>query len=219
MQRFFDILFSSIAILLLSPLLLIVMMILLCTGEHEIFYLQERIGKNGKTFGVIKFATMLKNSPNIGSGTITTRNDPRVLPFGKILRKTKINELPQLFNIFIGNMSVIGPRPLVKEGFDAYSAGVKEIIGKVTPGLSGIGSVVFRDEEKYFNNPEIDAKVFYTNVIQPYKGALEVWYVKNRSISLYFKLIILTVISVLKSDSVLYKKWLKDLPEKPAELY
>lgn len=219
MQRFFDILFSGLAILVLSPLLIVVMLILLCTGEHEIFYLQERIGKGGEKFGVIKFATMLKNSPNMGSGTITTRNDPRVLPFGKFLRKTKINELPQLFNIFIGNMSVIGPRPLVQEGYDAYSAEVQQEIAKVTPGLSGIGSVVFRDEEKYFQNPELDVKAFYRDVIQPYKGQLEVWYVKHRNIKTYFQLIILTVVCVLKSDSKLHIKWLKDLPERPKELY
>lgn len=219
MQRLFDILFSTIAIICFSPFLIIIMLILLCTGEHEIFYLQKRIGKNGKEFGVIKFATMLKDSPNIGTGTITTRNDPRVLPFGSFLRKTKLNELPQLFNIFIGNMSVIGPRPLVKKGYDNYSEEVKSYINKVTPGLSGIGSIVFRDEEKYFNDPSINAAEFYKNNIQPYKGLLEIWYVKHKSIILYFKLIILTVVCVLNSNSTLYLKWLKDLPERPKELY
>lgn len=219
MQRLFDILFSFIAIVVFSPLLLMIMLILLCTGEHEIFYLQTRVGRNGKEFGVIKFATMLKDSPNIGTGTITTRNDPRVLPVGKILRKTKLNELPQLFNIFIGNMSVIGPRPLVKKGYDRYSDEVKNHINKVTPGLSGIGSIVFRDEEKYFNDPSINPDEFYTKYITPYKGQLEIWYVKHKSILLYFKLIILTVVCVLKSDSTLYLKWLKDLPVRPKELY
>ena len=116
MKRFFDIVLSGLAILCLSPLLIPVVIILKLTGEHYIFYTQERIGLGGKPFGLLKFATMLKNSPNMGAGDITTHNDPRVLPFGRILRKTKINELPQLFNIFLGDMSIIGPRPLTEIG-------------------------------------------------------------------------------------------------------
>ena len=111
-QRLFDILFSGIAILVLCPLLLLIILILSATGEREIFYKQNRVGKNRISFELFKFATMQKNSENKGAGTVTLKNDFRVLPFGKFLRKTKLNELPQLFNIFIGQMSVIGPRPL-----------------------------------------------------------------------------------------------------------
>ncbi len=96
LQRFFDILFSSVALLLLSPLLIVVMIILKFTGEGEIFYVQPRVGEGGKIFNLLKFATMLKDSPNMGTQTVTIKDDPRVLPFGKFLRKTKINELPQL---------------------------------------------------------------------------------------------------------------------------
>ena len=112
MQRFFDMLLSGLALLVLAPLLLVIAMLLRLTGEGEIFFLQERVGKAGKPFKLIKFATMLKNSPNIGTGTVTMKDDPRVLPMGKFLRKTKINEIPQLFNIFLGDMSIVGPRPL-----------------------------------------------------------------------------------------------------------
>ena len=101
MERFFDIILSGLALLVLSPIFIIVIFILKLTGEGEIFFLQERIGKDGKLFKLYKFATMLKDSPNIGTGTITTKDDPRVLPVGKFLRKTKINELPQLLNIFL----------------------------------------------------------------------------------------------------------------------
>ena len=146
-KRFFDILIAIFALICLSWVFIICMIILLCTGEHYIFYCQNRIGKNGKPFKIIKFATMLFNSPNMAGGTITRRNDPRVLPFGKFLRKTKINELPQLFNILSGEMSIIGPRPLTPKLFAYYSEDVQEGIGKMTPGLSGIGSVIFRDEE------------------------------------------------------------------------
>ena len=121
MDRFFDILFSGVALLLLSPLTVPVVITLRLTGEGNIFFLQERIGKGGKNFKLFKFVTMLKNSPNIGTGTVTMRGDPRVLPVGTFLRKTKINELPQLLNIFFGDMSVIGPRPLTTQTFGAYS--------------------------------------------------------------------------------------------------
>ena len=117
MERFFDIFFSGLALLVLSPLFIILILILRFSGEGEIFFLQERIGKDNKPFMLFKFATMLKNSPHIGTGTITVKNDPRVLPIGKFLRKSKINELPQLINIFKGDMSSIGPRPLTLKAF------------------------------------------------------------------------------------------------------
>ena len=144
MDRFFDVLFSAMALLLLSPLLVPIVITLRLTGEGEVFFLQERIGKGGKNFKLFKFATMLKNSPNIGTGTVTMRGDPRVLPVGSFLRKTKINELPQLLNIFFGDMSVIGPRPLTTQTFGAYSESTQGLITQVRPGLSGVGSIIFR---------------------------------------------------------------------------
>ena len=174
MERFFDILFSGAALLTLSPILIPILIILKLTGEGEIFFLQERVGIRGRKFKLFKFATMLKNSPNIGTGTVTLKGDPRVLPVGRFLRKTKINELPQLLNIFLGDMSVIGPRPLTVETFEAYSNNTQNLIKQVRPGLSGIGSIIFRNEEEIMHgaNASID---FYTNVIAPYKGELEEW--------------------------------------------
>ena len=119
MQRLLDILLSGIAILILSPLFLLIILILSITGEREIFFKQDRIGINKTNFGLLKFVTMLKNSENTGAGTVTLKNDYRVLPFGKFLRKTKLNELPQLFNILKGDMSVIGPRPLHQKQRDS----------------------------------------------------------------------------------------------------
>ena len=92
---------------------------------------------------------MLKNSPSIGAGEITLKNDPRVLPFGRFLRKTKINELPQLFNILLGHISLVGPRPMVPNTFLKYSPKAQSELQKVRPGLTGIGSIIFRDEEKF----------------------------------------------------------------------
>lgn len=217
MQRFFDILFSSIAILFFSPLLLPIALLLKMTGEGEIFYLQKRVGKGGKSFKLYKFATMLKDSPMIGNGTITVKNDPRILPVGKFLRKTKINELPQLLNVFLGDMSVIGPRPLTRQTFSAYKEETQSIIGKVRPGLSGIGSIVFRAEEDMLSgkNSSLD---FYNNSIAPYKGELEVWYVHNNTLINYFKAIIVTLIVVIFPKSPVTWKIFRDIPLPPEEL-
>ena len=113
LKRIIDILIATIALILLSPLLIPSIFILWFTGEHEVFYFQKRVGYKNRLFNIWKFATMMKNSPNIGTGEITLRNDPRVTKFGRLLRITKINELPQIFNVFTGDMSIVGPRPLM----------------------------------------------------------------------------------------------------------
>ena len=218
MQRVFDILFSGLALIVLSPFLIAIMIILKLTGEHEIFYIQKRVGKDGKMFGLLKFATMLKNSPNIGNGTITVHDDPRVLPFGKFLRKTKLNELPQLINVLKGDMSIIGPRPMIESTFLSYSENVQKNIKKVRPGLSGIGSIIFRDEETIMTNIKTAREEFYKNHILPYKGELEVWYVQNKSIYIYFILIFLTILIILYPKNESYKYVLSGLPKKPKSL-
>ena len=157
---------------------------------------------------------MLKNSESIGTGTTTIKNDPRVLPFGKFLRKTKINELPQLLNVFFGDMSVIGPRPQADRCFNAFTDSAKKEIIKVRPGLSGIGSIIFRSEDEIMNMQE-NAIDFYDNQIAPYKGELEMWYVKNRSILNYFKLIFLTIWVIICPASKLTWKIFYNLPKSP----
>ena len=209
MQRIFDILFSSSAILVLSPLLVFIIFILKFTGEGEIFFRQARVGKDRVSFGLLKFATMLKASEGMGAGTVTLKDDFRVLPFGKFLRKTKLNELPQLINIFLGDMSVIGPRPLHKKQFSFYSLEDQKIIASTMPGLSGVGSIIFRDEEKILQNSS-DPDATYKETITPKKAALEKWYVKNKSIGLYFKLIFLTVIAVA-SPNIDMRRFFKGL--------
>ena len=217
MDRFFDILFSGIALLLLSPLLVTIVIILRLTGEGEVFFLQERIGEGGGKFKLFKFATMLKNSPNIGTGTVTVREDPRVLKVGKFLRKTKINELPQLLNILLGDMSVIGPRPLTIQTFGAYSESTQGLITQTRPGLSGVGSIVFRGEEDLMHGATASVD-FYANVIAPYKGALEEWFVSNKSLYIYFLAIFVTVWAVLIPRTKIAWRVFKDLPAPPEEL-
>ena len=214
MVRVFDIFFSGLALILLLPFLLIISLLLKLTGEGKIFFLQDRVGKNREMFKLFKFVTMLKDSSSMGTGTVTIENDPRVLPVGKFLRKTKINELPQLFNVLIGHMSLVGPRPQALKCFDAFSIESQNIIVKVKPGLSGIGPIVFRGEESVLkgNNGTID---FYENVIGPYKGEVEAWYVGKQDLITYFSLIMLTIWVVLFPKSDLVWRFFKDLPSPP----
>jgi len=215
--RFFDVVLSGLALIVLSPLLIPIVLFLKFSGDGEIFFLQERVGKNRKMFKLFKFATMLKDSPSMGTGTVTMKNDPRVLPAGKFLRKTKINELPQLLNVFIGDMSLVGPRPQAPRCFDAFPVESQDIIVQVKPGLSGIGPIVFRGEEDILegHSGTLD---FYDNVIGPYKGDVEAWYVGKQSLIVYFSIILLTVWVVLFSKSDVIWKIFKDLPVPPEEL-
>lgn len=217
MQRLLDILFSSIALIMLTPLFLLTALILKLTGEGEVFFLQDRVGKNGKLFKLYKFATMLKNSPSIGSGTVTLKGDPRVLPVGKFLRKTKINELPQLINILIGDMSVVGPRPQAQRCFNAFPKEFQEIIVQVKPGLSGIGPIVFRAEEDILADHAASVD-FYDSVIAPYKGEVESWYVSNQNLFTYFAVIGVTVWVVLFPTSSAAWRVFKKLPVPPESL-
>ena len=214
-KRFFDLLLAFIALVLTSWLLIPCMLILWCTGEHYIWYLQKRIGYKNRYFNIIKFATMLLASPSMGTGSLTTRNDPRVLPFGKFLRKTKINELPQIFNVFNGTMSLVGPRPQMEVDFYRFPKEVQEHIYDVMPGITGIGSVIFRDEEYYMSRPGVDPIAFYTEKIAPYKGEVELWYQKQKSLWVDFKIIFLTAWVIVFSKSDLTYKIFKDLPAKP----
>ena len=215
--RFFDILFSLLALLFLLPLFAPITLILRFTGEKEIFYRQERVGQFGSTFNLLKFATMLKESPTIGAGEITLKNDPRVLPFGRFLRKTKINELPQLINILFGQISIVGPRPMVPNTFLKYSPKAQLELKKVRPGLTGIGSIIFRDEEKFLEG-KADPRKFYDQHIIPYKNDLELWYIKNESITTYFKIIFVTAWVIMFSRSKIYEKLFSQLPKLPPSL-
>lgn len=211
MIRILDLLISTLALMILAPILLPIVVILRLTGEGEVLYVQQRVGFAERHFGLYKFATMLKNSPNMGTGTITLRHDPRVLPVGRLLRKTKVNELPQLLNVLCGSMSLIGPRPLTDNHFKHYSKSSREAISSVKPGLSGVGSIIFRDEERLLSSKK-DPSEYYKTEIAPYKAALEAWYVENRSLRLYVICVFLTAWVVLFPSSQLAYSVLKELP-------
>lgn len=211
-KRLIDIIIAGLALIILSPILVISIIILLFTGEHEIFYYQKRVGYKNKIFYIWKFATMAKDSPNIGTGHFTLRNDPRVTTFGKILRITKINELPQIINVFTGAMSIVGPRPLMEAGFKLYPEEIQNKIYNAKPGITGIGSLIFRDEEKLIS-AAIDPVAMYTKNAS-YKGALEMWYQKNTSLRTDFMIIFLTAWSILFPKTNVQNRVFKDLPTK-----
>jgi lipopolysaccharide/colanic/teichoic acid biosynthesis glycosyltransferase len=213
-KRLIDIFLSSLALIILSPFLMPICIILLFTGENYVFYFQERIGYKNKPFLIYKFATMLKNSPNMGTGLHTKKSDSRVLPFGHFLRKSKINELPQLLNILFGSMSIVGPRPLVDKTFEPYSQFVKKNIYNVKPGLTGIGSIIFRDEEELLSKTNIPLEIFYKNEISPYKGELEIWYQNNVSLYTDIMIIIITACTLFFPNNNLVYKLFKDLPKR-----
>ncbi len=212
-KRLFDIVFSLVALIILLPFFIPIIILLLLTGEHEVFYKQDRVGYKNKIFGILKFATMLKNSPNMGSKDLTTRNDPRVTSVGRFLRKTKLNELPQMINILTGDMSFVGPRPLMKSGFDRYSADLKEKVYNVRPGLTGIGSIVFRDEELVITQSNLSPEECYRDVILPHKGALELWYQQHQNFYTDFMLLFLTAWYVVFPQSKLVLKIFPSLPK------
>ncbi|MEL6864221.1 MAG: sugar transferase, partial [Bacteroidota bacterium] len=189
--------------------------------EGEVFYFQKRVGFKNQLFDIWKFATMLKNSPNMAGGLITLKKDPRLTPMGGFLRKTKINELPQIINVLKGDMSFVGPRPVMKKSFDQYPKDVQKVIYNVKPGITGIGSIIFRDEEDLITREKEkgnDPWEFYKAVIYPYKGEVEKWYQENQSFSTDVAILIMTAWVILFPESKILYKYFPDLPVRPTEM-
>ncbi len=213
-KRILDIIIAVTVLVICLPFLIPIMILLKLTGEGEVFYLQDRVGTDNKLFAIWKFATMLKNSPNLGTGDVTVKNDSRVLPMGKFLRKSKINELPQIINVLNGSMSLVGARPLMPQSFHQYTDEVKSVIYQTPPGITGIGSLVFRDEEMIIDQSGMDPRYFYENFILPYKGNLEIWYQQNKSLVLDLKILFLTAWLILFPKSDIVRKTFKGLPSR-----
>jgi lipopolysaccharide/colanic/teichoic acid biosynthesis glycosyltransferase len=214
MKRIFDILFSILLIIVLSPFLIIISIILLLSNEHEILYLQDRVGYLNCNFKIIKFATMLKNSPNIGTGSITLKNDPRVFKIGKFLRKSKLNELPQLFNVLKGDMSLVGPRPQMKVDLDKFPVEMKDIIYRAKPGITSLASIFYRDEESIISKFPGDKHEFYKKEIAPYKATLDIWYYENLSMILDLKILVTTFWVIFFPNSNILDYLFPNLPKK-----
>jgi lipopolysaccharide/colanic/teichoic acid biosynthesis glycosyltransferase len=207
------------AILILIPFMAPILFLLRVTGDGEVFYYQKRKGKHGREFFLIKLSTMQKDSVNSGMGSITVRDDPRIKFMGHTLRRWKLNELPQVVNILLGDLSVVGPRPLIEEttGYNAYSDDLKFKIFSNRPGLTGIGSIVFRDEEAILSSVD-NPHDFYIRELAPYKADLEQWYFENKSLKVDIGIIICTGIAIILPKSRIHESVFAGLPKVPIKL-
>lgn len=217
MKRIFDFCVALILLVILSPILLPVAIALRFSGENKVFYRQERIGRDNKVFNITKFATMLEDSPNMEGGSYTMTNDPRILPMGHFLRKSKINEIPQLLDILLGKMSFVGPRPQMVKVHSWYPEEYSDVFMGLRPGITGIGSIVFRDEETILLAAE-DYDYCYKNEIIPAKTKLELWYKENRTFVMDVLLMFITAWVILFPKSRILNKLFPTLPKSDSEV-
>ncbi len=193
-KRIFDIVFSFVGILLLSPFLIMIILIIKFTSKGPVFFLQQRVGRDGKPFNIFKFRTMVVDAERLGK-QITVGRDPRITKVGYFLRKFKLDELPQLFNVLIGNMSFVGPRPEVQKYVNMYTEEQKEIL-KVKPGITDYASIEFRNENEILGEVE-DPEEYYINIIMPTKITLNKKYIENNNLFIDIKIILKTIAKCL----------------------
>ena len=189
-KRAFDLIFSTIGILILSPVFLIVAIIIKIDSKGPIYFRQDRVGKNNEVFQIHKFRTMEINSESLGK--LTIGEDKRITNFGRWLRKNKIDELPQLIDVLYGKMSIVGPRPELKEYVDKYPEDIKKKILSVKPGITDYASISMADESLLLASYKSPQEA-YTNNILPKKLGLSTKYVDNNNIFLDLKIIFLTL--------------------------
>lgn len=202
MKRIFDFLVSSFALLLLSPVFLIFSLLVFFQDFKSPFYIANRVGVNGKLFRMVKLRSMVVNADKTGLAS-TSNNDMRITPLGKVIRKYKLDELTQLWNVFIGDMSLVGPRPNVLDDVKLYTNVERELLS-VKPGITDMASIVYSDEGDILSKHD-DADKAYQQLIRPGKGALGHYYVMNRTMAMDVFLIFLTILAIISKQSALSK--------------
>lgn len=195
MKRIFDLFFSFLGILFLLPIYIIIAILIKIDSNGDILYKQERIGKNGIPFYVLKYRTMIPNAFSKGALTVGSR-DPRVTNIGFYLRKYKLDELPQLFNVFLGEMSFVGPRPEVKKYTDLYNAEQKKVLS-VAPGITDYASIKFRNENDLLSESD-DPEKLYIDQIMPEKLNLNLKYINDNNVFKDIKIIFNTFYTIIK---------------------
>lgn len=195
MIRLCDIVFSAVGLLLLSPLFLIVYILIRCESKGGGFYCQQRVGKDGRMFDLYKFRSMRTGSDKKGLITVGG-HDSRITRMGYFIRKYKIDELPQLWNVLKGDMSLVGPRPEVKKYVDLYTEEQRRVLS-VRPGITDYASIEYVDENEILGKAEDPDRV-YVEEIMPAKIKLNMRYIENRNLNEYFKIIGLTFINILR---------------------
>ena len=199
-KRLFDLAVALILIIVFSPFLMLFSLLIWKQDWHSPFYIAPRVGKKGKIFKMIKFRSMIVNADKSGVDS-TSANDSRITPLGNFIRKYKIDELPNFFNIIIGTMSFVGPRPNVKRETDLYTMEEKHLL-TVRPGITDLASIVFSDEGKILEgsiNPDLD----YNQLIRPWKSRLGIFYVNNKSIWIDIQLMLLTAVAIISRQKAL----------------
>lgn len=194
-KRVFDLISSSIGIILLLPFLIVISIIIKITSKGPVIYKQVRVGRNGKNFRIYKFRTMIVGADK-SNQLITVGNDSRVTKFGKILRKFKLDEFPQLFNVLLGTMSIVGPRPEVPKYVDMYSENQKKVL-LLKPGITDYASIEYRDESNILSKSSTP-EVTYINEIMPRKIQLNMIYANKVSLFEDIKIIFMTLIKIFK---------------------
>ncbi len=195
MIRLCDIVFSLFGLLFLSPLFLIVALWIVIDDPGPVFYRQQRVGKDGKDFGLLKFRSMRIGADQMSLITIGDR-DPRVTRAGYYLRKLKIDELPQLWNVLVGDMSLVGPRPEVRRYVDLYTPEQRQVLS-VRPGITDYASIEYIDENRLLAASK-DPDRTYIEQIMPAKIALNMRYINHRTIGEYMRIILLTITKIIR---------------------
>ena len=195
-KRIFDILCSALGVALLSPFFIIFAIWIKVDSAGPIFFVQKRVGKNEKVFGVYKFRTMIVEAESKGL-KITIGNDPRITSSGHFLRRTKLDELAQLFNVLGGTMSLVGPRPEVQEYIDVYPEDIKQKVLSVKPGITDYAAIEFKDENKMLQDSADPSKTYIEKIL-PIKQQYYLKYIEDQSFILDIKLILKTIFIILK---------------------
>ena len=195
MKRFFDFISSFLGLIILSPIIILIMLWIKRDSDGPVFFLQQRVGLNGKLFNIFKFRTMIPDAEQKGL-KVTVGTDPRITKSGHFLRKTKIDELPQLLNVFFGQMSIVGPRPEVPEFMNEYSTEIRSKILSVRPGITDLASIEFTNEAEILAG-SLDPKQKYIDDVMPIKAKFYMNYVDNNNFISDLKIILLTLKKIL----------------------
>jgi len=194
-KRAFDIIASAIGLILLSPLFALIAIGIKNDSKGPIYFRAKRVGRNGKLFKMLKFRTMYETPDSCNGPPLTSNNDDRVTPYGQWLRRTKLNELPQLWNVLIGDMSLVGPRPEDLDFVNKWPDQVREKVLSVRPGMTSPASIIYRDEEKQLDG--INFLDDYLKNIMPDKMRLDLLYVDTYSFAADLDVIFMTLIAVV----------------------
>jgi len=194
MIRFFDVLFSFVGLILLSPVFLLIALIIRLSSRGPVFYRQERIGLHGKPFRLYKFRSMYTDADKRGLPITVGARDPRITGAGYFLRKYKLDELPQLLNVLKGEMSLVGPRPEVKKYVDLYTDAQRKVLD-VRPGITDLASISFRDENALLQQYP-DPEKAYIEIVMPEKIRLNMAFINAPTPGAYFKIIFRTIKSI-----------------------